>query len=181
MEIIADDGGYAWKVLNEPSVAPPAVVVAGFAPIQRSGNQISSSNQDKSNNEQPYQQQSMRSDEANVIAAVERSSEITISENATQRTERLHRESKNEKMVSLTHKGDNPTSQKETEKTDAQLLSGDLDDEECPICFEEYNIENPKLILKCRHHHHMQCILQWMEKNPTCPTCNQVMTFDEIF
>ena len=78
----------------------------------------------------------MRSDEANVIAAVERSSEITISENATQRTERLHRESKNEKMVSLTHKGDNPTSQKETEKTDAQLLSGDLDDEECPICFE---------------------------------------------
>lgn len=39
-------------------------------------------------------------------------------------------------MVSLTHKGDNPTLQKETGRTDAQLLCGDLDDEECPICFE---------------------------------------------
>ncbi|EHA8590459.1 hypothetical protein COCNU_scaffold019103G000030 [Cocos nucifera] len=106
-------------------------------PIQRPGNQISSSNQDKRNNEQPHQQQSMRSDKANLIAEVERFSEITISENATQRTEPLRRESKNEQMVSLTHKGDNPTPQKETERTDAQLLSGDLEDEECPICFED--------------------------------------------
>ncbi|XP_026662324.2 E3 ubiquitin-protein ligase AIRP1-like [Phoenix dactylifera] len=152
---------------------------ASEPPIQRSGNQISSSNQDKTNNEQPYQQQLMRSDEANVMAA-ESFSEITISGNATQRTEPLHTESKNEKMVSSTHKGDT-TPQKETRRTDAQPLSGDLDDKECPICLEEYDIENPKLILNCRHHYHMQCILQWMERSATCPTCNRVMTFDEIF
>ena len=29
-EIIVDDDGYAWKVLNAPPVAPSAVVVAGF-------------------------------------------------------------------------------------------------------------------------------------------------------
>ena len=32
-KIIADDGGYAWKALNAPPVAPPAIVVAGFAVV----------------------------------------------------------------------------------------------------------------------------------------------------
>ena len=31
MEIVANDGDYAWKVLNAPSVALPTVVVVGFA------------------------------------------------------------------------------------------------------------------------------------------------------
>ena len=32
-EIIADDGGYAWKVLNASLVSPPAIVVAGFVVV----------------------------------------------------------------------------------------------------------------------------------------------------
>ena len=32
-EIVADDGGYAWKALNAPPIAPRAVVVAGFAVV----------------------------------------------------------------------------------------------------------------------------------------------------
>ena len=34
MEIIANDGGYAWKAPNAPPVAPPTVVVSGFAVIR---------------------------------------------------------------------------------------------------------------------------------------------------
>ena len=32
-EIVTDDGGYAWKALNAPPVAPPTVVVARFAVV----------------------------------------------------------------------------------------------------------------------------------------------------
>ena len=32
-EIVADDNGYAWKVLNAPPIAPSIVVVAGFAVV----------------------------------------------------------------------------------------------------------------------------------------------------
>ena len=30
-EIITNDGGYAWKALNAPPVAPPVIMVVGFA------------------------------------------------------------------------------------------------------------------------------------------------------
>ncbi|MCD7471340.1 hypothetical protein HAX54_011688 [Datura stramonium] len=41
--------------------------------------------------------------------------------------------------------------------------------EECPICLEEYDAENPKMSTKCEHHFHLSCILEWMERSDTCP------------
>ncbi|XP_010553526.1 PREDICTED: probable E3 ubiquitin-protein ligase RHB1A [Tarenaya hassleriana] len=48
----------------------------------------------------------------------------------------------------------------------------------CPICLEEYDIENPKLHTNCEHHFHLACILEWMERSETCPVCDKEMVFD---
>ncbi|KAK4422586.1 putative E3 ubiquitin-protein ligase RHB1A [Sesamum alatum] len=49
------------------------------------------------------------------------------------------------------------------------------EDDTCPICLEEYDEENPKLLTKCDHHFHLACILEWMERSDTCPVCDQEM------
>ncbi|KAH7577957.1 hypothetical protein JRO89_XS01G0320600 [Xanthoceras sorbifolium] len=48
------------------------------------------------------------------------------------------------------------------------------EEETCPICLEEYDAENPKLVTKCEHHFHLSCILEWNERSDTCPICDQV-------
>ncbi|CAN6568176.1 unnamed protein product [Malus baccata var. baccata] len=47
------------------------------------------------------------------------------------------------------------------------------DEDVCPICLEEYETENPKFITKCKHHYHLSCILEWMERSDACPICDQ--------
>ncbi|XP_057454660.1 probable E3 ubiquitin-protein ligase RHB1A isoform X2 [Lotus japonicus] len=49
----------------------------------------------------------------------------------------------------------------------------------CPICLEEYDGENPKILTKCEHHFHLSCILEWMERSDSCPICDQEMMFDQ--
>ncbi|XP_044493888.1 probable E3 ubiquitin-protein ligase RHB1A isoform X3 [Mangifera indica] len=55
------------------------------------------------------------------------------------------------------------------------------EDDTCPICLEEYDTENPKLITKCEHHFHLSCILEWKERSDSCPICDQEMIFDRTF
>ncbi|KAK6783346.1 hypothetical protein RDI58_021143 [Solanum bulbocastanum] len=50
--------------------------------------------------------------------------------------------------------------------------------EECPICLEEYDAENPKMSTKCEHQFHLSCILEWMERSDTCPVCDQETVFN---
>ncbi|CAN0884437.1 Probable E3 ubiquitin-protein ligase RHB1A [Linum grandiflorum] len=52
------------------------------------------------------------------------------------------------------------------------------EDDVCPICLEEYDSENPKLITKCEHHFHLPCILEWLERSDTCPICDQEIGLD---
>lgn len=54
-----------------------------------------------------------------------------------------------------------------------------IEEEDCPICLEEYTEENPKMLTKCEHHFHLCCILEWMERSDTCPVCDKEMVFDE--
>ncbi|KAH9707893.1 E3 ubiquitin-protein ligase [Citrus sinensis] len=56
---------------------------------------------------------------------------------------------------------------------------GPEDEDVCPTCLEEYTLENPKIVTQCRHHYHLSCIYEWMERSPTCPVCSKVMVFDE--
>ncbi|KAE8733316.1 Detected protein of confused Function [Hibiscus syriacus] len=55
------------------------------------------------------------------------------------------------------------------------------EEDTCPICLEEYDEENPKLVTKCEHHFHLSCILEWMERSDTCPLCDQEIIFDQTF
>ncbi|GAB4861710.1 Probable E3 ubiquitin-protein ligase rhb1a [Ancistrocladus abbreviatus] len=48
----------------------------------------------------------------------------------------------------------------------------------CPICLEEYDAENPKMITNCEHDFHLSCILDWMERSDSCPVCDKEMIFD---
>lgn len=40
--------------------------------------------------------------------------------------------------------------------------------------FAEYDLENPRIITKCKHHFHLSCIYEWMERSDTCPICEEV-------
>ncbi|CAH8275611.1 unnamed protein product [Arabidopsis lyrata] len=51
--------------------------------------------------------------------------------------------------------------------------------DECPICLEEYEIENPKLLTKCGHDFHLACILEWMERSEACPVCDKEIAITE--
>lgn len=54
-----------------------------------------------------------------------------------------------------------------------------IEEEDCPICLEEYGEENPKMVTKCEHHFHLCCILEWLERSDSCPVCGQELVIDE--
>jgi len=41
----------------------------------------------------------------------------------------------------------------------------------CSICLEEFNSEKDISILDCKHIYHMDCIIEWINKDPSCPLC----------
>ncbi|GAB2224141.1 hypothetical protein Droror1_Dr00004889 [Drosera rotundifolia] len=70
-----------------------------------------------------------------------------------------------------------------TESEGLHLLKdpGEITSEEedvCPICLEEYDEENPKMITNCEHDFHLSCILDWMERSDSCPVCDKEMIFN---
>jgi hypothetical protein len=42
---------------------------------------------------------------------------------------------------------------------------------ECSICLEYYSKKEKKVILECGHEFHKGCILEWLDKEKTCPLC----------
>lgn len=65
----------------------------------------------------------------------------------------------------------------ELSKSVEPLVSA-AEEEDCPICLEEYDLENPKLITECEHHFHLACILEWMERSESCPVCDKEVIID---
>jgi len=48
------------------------------------------------------------------------------------------------------------------------------DDEQedcCCICLEAFDENNPAKLTKCGHEYHLQCIMQWYQRNSCCPMC----------
>lgn len=62
----------------------------------------------------------------------------------------------------------------------ASSLSLAEDEDICPTCLDPYTTENPKIMTQCRHHFHLACIYEWMERSKTCPMCGREMVFDEL-
>eukprot|EP00828_Plagiopyla_frontata_P049216 TRINITY_DN9711_c0_g1_i3.p2 TRINITY_DN9711_c0_g1~~TRINITY_DN9711_c0_g1_i3.p2 ORF type:complete len:104 (+),score=15.73 TRINITY_DN9711_c0_g1_i3:41-313(+) len=47
--------------------------------------------------------------------------------------------------------------------------------DKCMICLQEYEEDNPIIILKCsnKHYFHEECIKNWLQINGVCPACRQ--------
>ncbi|XP_021767112.1 probable E3 ubiquitin-protein ligase RHB1A [Chenopodium quinoa] len=64
-----------------------------------------------------------------------------------------------------------------TKSSEAYELATEEEDA-CPICLEEYDTDNPKLVTNCEHDFHLSCLLEWMERSDSCPVCDKEMIFD---
>ncbi|EER93844.1 E3 ubiquitin-protein ligase At3g02290 [Sorghum bicolor] len=60
-----------------------------------------------------------------------------------------------------------------------QFCDSSDNEDDCPICLEEYDDENPKIVLQCNHNFHLSCIYEWMERSEACPVCAKIMLFNE--
>jgi hypothetical protein len=41
----------------------------------------------------------------------------------------------------------------------------------CPICANDYTVEEKLLELPCHHLYHESCVMPWLEVKGSCPTC----------
>mmetsp|Transcript_22514 Transcript_22514/g.62453 ORF Transcript_22514/g.62453 Transcript_22514/m.62453 type:complete len:166 (-) Transcript_22514:478-975(-) len=51
----------------------------------------------------------------------------------------------------------------------------DINMDVCPTCLEGYTIENPQISTYCKHHFHLSCIYEWLERSHLCPVCSSKM------
>jgi hypothetical protein len=49
--------------------------------------------------------------------------------------------------------------------------------EECTICFQDYQEGNELLHLPCLHFYHKECIKRWLCENKNCPICKNEIIF----
>ncbi|XP_022882451.1 E3 ubiquitin-protein ligase ATL42-like [Olea europaea var. sylvestris] len=52
---------------------------------------------------------------------------------------------------------------------------------ECAVCLSKFeDIEILRLLPKCKHAFHIDCVDQWLEKHSTCPLCRQKVSADDL-
>ena len=73
--------------------------------------------------------------------------------------------------VSIIHKDNS----KIIEKVKKNIVSLEEIDKSstCSICLEEFNSEKEIAILDCKHIYHMECIIEWINKDTSCPLCRR--------
>ena len=87
------------------------------------------------------------------------------------------------------HVADGHNSGTETDGNDplcvnSRSLSSSPSPRECIICMEEFDSNNPEIntLCKCginRAHWHLMCLMQWLEKDSTCPVCREPIFYEE--
>mmetsp|Transcript_18001 Transcript_18001/g.32051 ORF Transcript_18001/g.32051 Transcript_18001/m.32051 type:complete len:224 (-) Transcript_18001:366-1037(-) len=55
------------------------------------------------------------------------------------------------------------------------MEESDRDADVCPTCLEGYDSDNPMIMTQCKHHFHLACIFEWLERSQLCPVCSTVM------
>jgi len=56
------------------------------------------------------------------------------------------------------------------------------EDVKCPVCLKEFDCGEEARELPCQHRYHTECILPWLQKTNTCPTCrHELATDDEAY
>ena len=52
----------------------------------------------------------------------------------------------------------------------------------CPVCKEEFILNEECLLMPCEHHFHKDCLIPWLKERNSCPVCRyEVPTDDEDF
>lgn len=65
------------------------------------------------------------------------------------------------------------------EKTQSYIQqNADEDAEECIICFDPFEDLLTKVVLKCNHKFHENCLFSWFQKKMTCPMCRRNIRLD---
>ncbi|KAI2488632.1 hypothetical protein MHU86_25686 [Fragilaria crotonensis] len=57
--------------------------------------------------------------------------------------------------------------------------------DECVICMEAFSQDNPRMPTLCgcgtnRTYFHLPCLYQWKEQSQECPSCRQLITWEEL-
>ncbi|XP_035491016.2 E3 ubiquitin-protein ligase RNF126-like isoform X3 [Scophthalmus maximus] len=47
---------------------------------------------------------------------------------------------------------------------------------ECPVCKDDYSVEERVRQLPCNHLFHNECIVPWLEQHDTCPVCRKSLS-----
>ncbi|XP_073157726.1 E3 ubiquitin-protein ligase ATL42-like [Henckelia pumila] len=60
-------------------------------------------------------------------------------------------------------------------------LRGSRDGLECAVCLSKFeDVEILRLLPKCKHAFHIDCIDQWLEKHSTCPICRRKISPEDV-
>ncbi|KAI3443741.1 hypothetical protein Pfo_000406 [Paulownia fortunei] len=60
-------------------------------------------------------------------------------------------------------------------------LKGSREGLECSVCLAKFeDVEILRLLPKCKHAFHINCIDQWLEKHSTCPLCRRKVSADDL-
>ena len=52
----------------------------------------------------------------------------------------------------------------------------------CPVCKEEFIVNEECLLMPCEHHFHKDCLVPWLKERNSCPVCRyELPTDDEDF
>ncbi|KAG7342593.1 ring finger domain containing protein [Nitzschia inconspicua] len=51
--------------------------------------------------------------------------------------------------------------------------------EECVICAQCFGVNDVVTVLPCGHMHHSVCVLEWLQRKCTCPTCRNELPSEE--
>ena len=52
----------------------------------------------------------------------------------------------------------------------------------CPVCKDEFTLNEECLLMPCEHHFHKDCLIPWLKERNSCPVCRyELPTDDEDF
>ncbi|KAK9844198.1 hypothetical protein WJX81_007814 [Elliptochloris bilobata] len=69
--------------------------------------------------------------------------------------------------------GEPPTTPGLKQRVKSGLSLASEDEDFCSTCLEGYSDDNPQIWTNCRHHFHLACIYEWLERKETCPIWKQ--------
>ena len=83
--------------------------------------------------------------------------------------------------------GNPPASQSSVDKLDhfkitEQKLKDFGFENSCPVCKDEFVVNEECLLMPCEHHFHKDCLIPWLKERNSCPICRyELPTDDEDF